>query len=107
MAIEDYFVHTATVYSVDQTQNSTGEWIDSETLVDEIECAISPQSSVKEYSNGKETFNYTDVLYTNAPNSNIQAGYTVIYESLKYEIISVINPLLMDHHLKVLMVRKL
>ena len=101
--IEQMYTQDFTLYRKTREKNSKGviESVLSEQFG--FKGIISPKTTVFSFESNKETYTYTDVLY--CPIIDIRSDDVVEYDEL-YDVVEVINPMSMDHHLKVLLNRR-
>ncbi len=102
--IEIYFTQDLTIKRKTRTKDNG---VVKETLatVATTRGAIEKSVSAYNYQNDKETFNYTDIVFTyyDAP---CQEDDVVEIGGLEYDVVSVVNPMMRNHHLEIRCIRR-
>jgi len=99
--IEKYYTQTIIIYTNSRTKTN-GVVKDNLVLAGSILGRLNPATTGKYFVSDKVEYDYTHILFS-APSSLLKPGKVVRYESVDYDVISVLNPFSKDHHYETLL----
>lgn len=104
MGIGKYFTQTWEIFSKTRAKVNG---VNKETLVSQgtVKGRLDPGGSTFNFITLRETFEFTDILFCEV-NSNITVDKVMEWNGTQYDVVSVVDPLTMSHHLEVLLNRR-
>lgn len=104
MAIEDYYKPGFTVYRKSRTKNSYGAWEELLIKIQDFEGVLDKDTTTYNFSSDKETFTIDKLLFCST-STDIEEDDVVEYVGKKYDVLSVVDPLMRENHYEVALQR--